>query len=223
MIDDKSASAARSDRIYREKFIAENISFILSCASRASGRWIDVHNDLYSEALIAFNSAIDAFSSEKGNFKAFAERVIANKIIDCLRKEDARAHELPFSSLSAVDEEGEEIPFEIADESENRSVRDEILALERELSLFSLTFAELPDVSPKTQKAKKECRRAVKYIISDKKIISSLKRSQKLPIAELLRELDINKKMLERYRKYIIVGVLICSGDYGVLNEYFWG
>ena len=154
MIDDKSAYAAKTDSAFRETFIAQNVVFILSCASKSSGKWIDIHNDLYSEALIAFNSAIDSFDPTKGNFKAFAERVIANKIIDCLRKNDTRTLELPFSSLSAVDEDGDEIPFEIADESENRSIKDEIISLENELSYFGLKFSELPDVSPKTQKEK---------------------------------------------------------------------
>lgn len=223
MLDDKSAIAAKEDRDYREKFISENTAFVLSCASRASGKWVDIHDDLYSEALIAFNGAIECYSSERGSFKAFAERVIGNRVTDCLRRESASERELPFSCLSSFDDDGEEVLFDLADRGEDCDIIFEIQMLERALSGFDISFAELPEISPKTQKAKKECRRAVRYIISDKKLVFAVKKNRKLPIAELLRELDINKKMLERYRKYIIVGVLICTGGYTVLEEYFWG
>lgn len=224
MIDNDLALAAKADAALREKFISDNIDFILSSASRASGRWVDIHDDLYSEALISFNSAIDSFTEKRGNFAPYAEKLIRNRIIDCLRREQRSINEIPISTLSATDKDGEEIPFDIPDTSEDPTgVIFEIRGLERDLLPFDISFSELPEISPKTQKARKECRRAVKFIITERGVIDSVTKTKKLPTALLLRELDINKKMLERYRKYIIVGMLICTGDYPVLSEYFWG
>ena len=42
----------------------------------------------------------------------------------------------------------------------------------------------------------------------------------KLPAAEILRRTDVQKKLLERHRKYIIAGAEILNGDYPQVAQY---
>ena len=59
---------AQQDPQTREKLLTENDLFIRRCASKAAGRFVDCHDDAYSEALIAFNDAITAYRPDKGTF-----------------------------------------------------------------------------------------------------------------------------------------------------------
>ena len=160
MINAKNATAAKADDKFREKFILKNTDFILSCASKTVGHWVDTHDDLYAEALIAFNISIDSFSSDKGDFCHFCETVIANRLRDYLLKHKKLSLVMPFSSLSRSDENGNENGFDVEDPFPyDHTISIEIEYLQKELALYSVSFEELPVFSPKTQKAKcvQEC------------------------------------------------------------------
>ena len=47
-----------------------------------------------------------------------------------------------------------------------------------------------------------------------------LVRSRQLPVKYLVSELGIPRKLVERYRKYIIAVAVIHAGDYPALQEY---
>ena len=86
---------AQQDPQIRETFLMENDLFIRRCASKAAGRYVDCHDDAYSEALIAFNNAITAYRPGKGSFQALAAAAIQNRITDLLRRERRNAKCVP--------------------------------------------------------------------------------------------------------------------------------
>ena len=47
-----------------------------------------------------------------------------------------------------------------------------------------------------------------------------LEKSRKLPIRALASGSGVSRKVLDRYRKYIIMAVLILNGEYPKLSEY---
>ena len=78
---------AQHDPQVREKLLHEHDVYIRRCASKAAGRFVDSHDDAYSEALIAFNDAVTAYHPDKGSFDALAAAAIRNRVTDLLRKE----------------------------------------------------------------------------------------------------------------------------------------
>ena len=70
----------------RERLIEQNMDFIRRCASRAAGRFVDSHDDVCSEAMIAFNDAITAYRPDRGAFHPFAAAAIHNRVTDLLRR-----------------------------------------------------------------------------------------------------------------------------------------
>ena len=60
---------------------------------------------------------------------------------------------VPFSSLTAEDDNGEEIHFEAEDKNTGISeTAIEIYSLKAELELFGISFFELPKAAPKSKK-----------------------------------------------------------------------
>lgn len=214
----------RADGEKRENFIKENTPFIVGCTSCALGRFADKSDDAYAEALCAFNGAIDSFNTERGNFFPFAKTCMINSVRDYIRKTARHKNVIPFTSLERTDSEGETEVFEVCDEDTPLSDTSvEIFSLKEELSYFDISFFDLPKSSPKSAKTRKYCRLICSYAAKDGECISYLYSKKSLPVSKLKSELKINKKVFERYRKYIIAGILILNGGYEILSKYFKG
>lgn len=213
---------AQADWDAREIFIKENLPFIYSCASQAAGRFVDESDDVFSEALTAFHDAVTAYEESKGSFHVFAKICIRNRISDYYRTQSRHKCTVPFSSLAAQDDNGEEIPFEAEDKNAGISETAlEIYSLKAELEAFGISFFELPKSAPKSKKTRSACIQIVRYIISKKELLSFVYDKKSLPIKQILSHLKVNKKIPERHRKYLIMGVLIMHGNYEILAGYF--
>lgn len=213
---------AKTDPAAREVLIARQSAYICRCASKASGRWVDTHDDLYSIALIAFNDALNAYTPIKGSFSLFSSRVIQNRIIDHLRQERRHARTYPFSALTNLDTQGNIIAFDAEDVNSSPSDTSlEISSLSQELETFGISFFDLPAASPKAAKTKKACHIVIQYILSNPELLKSILRKKSLPDKQILECVPVSKKTLERHRKYIIAGVLITSGGYTIMSQYF--
>lgn len=218
---DNRLAQIKNDCRERDCFIEESIPFILRCASLSARRYITKEDDAFSVGLEAFNKAIDTHTEGKGKFNSYAAVCIKNAVSDYYRARKKHSQTLKFSELSASDD-GEAPAFEIADEK--ASITDtsvEILSLKEELSRFGISFFDLPKSSPPTAKTKKHCIQIAAYIAESKSLTDGLYRKKLLPVKEITQELKINKKVTERYRQYIITGVVILKGDYEILKEYF--
>ena len=212
----------QQDPQVRENFLAENDLFIRRCASKAAGRFVDRHDDAYSEALIAFNNAITAYRPEKGSFQALAAAAIQNRVTDLLRRENRNTKCVPFSALSTQDDHGSEIPFETEDPAPVVSdAALEISALRQELETFQISFFDLPKSSPKFARTKRACLEVVRWLAAQPERVAHVRETKCLPVRQIMAELGTGNKILERNRTYIIAGMLIWAGDYPVMQEYF--
>ena len=213
---------AQQDPQTREKLLTENDLFIRRCASKAAGRFVDCHDDAYSEALIAFNDAITAYRPEKGSFQALAAAAIQNRITDLLRRERRNAKCVPFSALSTQDDHGDEVPFEIEDPVPMVSdAALEISALRQELDKFNISFFDLPKSSPKFGRTKRACLDVIRWLLQQPERVAAVRKTKCLPASQIMEELGTGSKVLERNRTYIIAGMLIWAGDYQIMREYF--
>lgn len=210
----KAAAAAKNEKLKNE-LIAEYRNFILSSASKTLKRAITDSDDEFMTAMLGFNEAIDKYDESKGKFLSFASVIIRNRLIDELRR-NSRNMAATFSELE--NENG--VPFDIP-LKENRDIKWEIEALADELKVFGISFFELAEVSPKSRKTKRLCFDAVRYIISDNRLLDNVLTKRTLPVKEVSEGVPLNRKTLERHRKYIIAAVIIVSQDYPEISAYF--
>ena len=212
---------AQKDRLKREDIIFEYENYIFSCAKKTIGEYVTRSDDEASIAMIAFDEAIRKYDNTKGSFLNFARLVIKNRIIDYKRKENKNADSVPLSQVTYSDKDGDETAIEIeAPKTNDFDAKFELMALQKELEHFEISLFDLPKVSPKSQKTKVACAAAIRYILQNFILINEICVKGTLPVKVISESLNINRKVIERHRKYILTVVIILSGDYQIIAEY---
>ena len=220
--------AATSDERKREELIRGHEQTILRTASSACHRYVNKSDDEWSIALCAFSKAVDVYTAEKGDFLPFAQMLIKRDLIDYYRSQKNTLREVIVAPhVLEGGGEPEEDPSGVylavaknSQEASDRSLRDEILAANELLSDYGFRFFDLTECSPQQDKTRKECAVAIRFMLTDSTLFAALEKTRKLPIKALAAASGVSRKTLDRYRKYIIMAVLILDGDYPQLAEY---
>lgn len=212
---------AQKDKALREDIIFEYENYILSCAKKSAGRFVSESDDVSSIAMIAFDEAISKYDSSKGSFLNFAKIVIKNRITDYQRKELAYSNTVPFSQLSLTDKDGNETELQIeAPKANDYDAKFELEALKSELIKYDITLFDLPGATPKSKKTKSACSSVIRYILQNSILKNEVLIKGLIPIKLISDSLSINRKVIERHRKYIITAVIVLEGDYKIIAEY---
>lgn len=228
-VEDFVFQIQNGDEHRRTELIESYKPFVSKTVSSVCKRYIDNSNDdEFSIGLIAFNEAINSYKVNKGSsFLSFATLVIKRRVIDYIRKEAKQKYILSFSNDDIKKEsDWHEVAasteqFQLDIEAEQR--KEEISHFSDRLGEFGLSFSELVNVSPKHRDTREMAISIAKLVYNNLELRRQLFTKKKLPIKELLKEVDVSKKTLERNRKYIIAIVLIISEDYLFLKEYLKG
>ena len=226
------AVRAKSDPEYRESFLKDSKTFILTTAYRTLNRYVTDSDDEWSVALLAFNEAIDEYEESRGSFEGFARLVIKRRLLNHSRSESKTRNEYSTEpSVLAGDLSGEEDPSsfqlevqsrvsELSSDDRRQKLREEIGALKKEIGSYEIDFFGLEAVSPKAEKTRRMCLALVAELSADDMLMEKLRKTKSLPIAELTERTGISRKVSERHRKYIITAAEIVCGDYPLLKEY---
>lgn len=214
----------------RNQFISDYQPYVAKVTSRFCKRYIDpARDDEFSIALGAFNEAINQYSSVMGrSFLGFAETVMRRRLIDYLRKEQRFKGQIPYSSFDQEDEEDNLLnPIEIHQAIEAyekqkglEERRNEIMDFSRCLSDFDIDFSELTEASPKHDDSRQMLFGIGRTLAQDAELMRTLLTKRQLPIKELLEQVQVSRKTLERNRKYLIAIALIYNGPYPYLRDY---
>lgn len=203
------------DQVAREQFIEEYKPFIAKTAMQLCKRVLSWDNsDELSVAMVAFNSALDTYDTLKQvPFLQYAKVVIQNKLKDLFRKE--AKHQTELAILDSTEERtGFLIETQTAlSEFRNKTIederREEIIEYEKLLYDFGMDFEALVLVSPKHRDSRQNLFRTAQIIADNLLFKNYLMNKKQLPIAELVQATGINRKTLERGRKFIIATALV--------------
>ncbi|TGE36636.1 RNA polymerase subunit sigma [Desulfosporosinus fructosivorans] len=214
----------KEDSEARDAFLAGYQTFIRHVASQACFHTLEWgRDDELSEALIAFNEAIDLFITDKEvPFLAYARVLMKRRLIDYHRKN----HLKQVISLDQGDiGRGIDIHIgldEFREQEQNRERAEEIQQFSRALVSFNLTYQSLVEVSPKHRDSRETLLRAARELAFDSELWPQVERSGKVPMQALALKTQIHPKILERGRKYILAVALLMANqhDYVYLREY---
>ncbi|NCC87005.1 MAG: RNA polymerase subunit sigma [Clostridia bacterium] len=226
-IDELAIKAASDDKAF-SKLVEDQKHFIINCTFKATRKYVRTSDDEWSIALSAFYDAVKSYDESKGGFLPYAELMIKRKLIDYYRTGKKYASEYlvnPSVFEAGPNEENEDIglKIEITEklvENTDYSLKDEIEAANAELMKFGFSFFDLADCSPKSQKTKEACKKAVLYILDNNIIMGEIYSSKQLPLKVIQKNTDLPRKILENYRRYIIAAIEILSGEYPGLAGY---
>ena len=224
---DMKAVKASSDKEEMEIFISNFEYYILQYTSSVVHKYIDKNDDEWSVALQAFASAIKKYSYEKGSFISFAELLMRRRLIDYMRSQKKYEHEIfvdpeVFEFNPKDDNQTDPLIRFNVNSSDNQSddIKWEIEAIDQIIRQFGFTFFDLTECSPKTNRTKKACAKAVTYILKTPALQASMHSTNMLPIKIIQKNTNLPRKLLERHRKYIIAASEIMTGNYPCLSEY---
>ncbi|MDP4179770.1 MAG: RNA polymerase sigma-I factor [Bacillota bacterium] len=212
----------------REKFIENYRPFILSCASKAIRKYVEVENsEEFSIALMAFNEAIDKFDkTKKQHFLSFSELVIIRRLINYKNMERRNSNVYPFSYFEENEcHKIENSVFEdlIVLNFDRFEVKEEIIKFSLILRKFGITMEDLIKNSPKHRDSKKMMIEIAQVITQNDNLYQKLVAKKRIPMSELESYIKVHKRTLERNRKYIIAACLVLKSDMEIIKEFLKG
>ena len=210
----------------REKFIGDNISYVIRTVSNILGRVVDNKNsEEYSVGLSAFNEAIDRYDLKRNDsFHQYSFLVIKSRLIDYIRKNHKHSRVLPFSHVEeTVRLEDRFLACDLSRQFESIEIRQGLISFETNLKQFGITLNDLVLSSPKHKDSRILLIRIAKIIADNDEMFEILTLKKYIPVKELLKNIKVNKKTIQRNRKFIIAVSLILRSNLYDLKEYIWG
>jgi len=207
----------------RNNFIEDNKGFIYLTTSKICKRHLNWENDEeLSIALTSFNIACDKYDKTKGNFYCFGKIVIKNALIDFFRK-NKTCPTLMFSNnesnIDYIDSKNSINNFEIQIENEFRV--DEINLFSKELLKYKIDFNSLINLSPSHKDTRNTLLNVAFLSSREDSILSHLRTKRRLPTKEIIMLTASNRKLIEKWRIYIISLILIITNpEYVYLKSY---
>jgi RNA polymerase sigma factor len=221
----------QGDRNLLDEIIHDYKPFIAKTVSSVCKRYIYETDDEFSIGLIAFNEAIEKYSTERGSsLISFSEVVIKRRVIDYIRKQTKYQH-IGIDLINAAYEEesaGTVIVNALSlddyhKKNDEQLRKDEILHFQTLLTTFDLSFSDLVENSPKHADARKNAIIVAKVLVDDQELKEILLTKKRLPIKQLEKMVEVSRKTIERNRKYIIAIALILTSDYVYMKDYIKG
>ncbi len=216
------------DEHLREEFIASQKEFIRSFASFICHRRLDWHNDdELSVSLIAFNRAIDNFDPAAGSsFITYARVLIRNSLVDYFRsRQQGKGYTGGTVTTELTDHLETAASLErYALSADNLKRAYEIEIFKETLERCGLTLETLVKHSPKHRDTRENLKNIALQVARDQTLRERILMGNKLPIREIQVLSGANRKLLEKWRKYLLSLLIIAAhGELEMLTEYIWG
>ena len=225
---------AKDDEFVLAELIESERQWILRCASKSVGKYVTDSDDEWSVALMAFSESVQSYDPEKGGFRSLASLIIKRRLTDHMRSEGRHMGEISVApgvfSDSIKEDEADGISYSVRSQIAKASAgaanddaeraREEISAMQTILAEYGFSFFDLAESSPKAEKTKKSCARAICTLIASAILMAAMRLKRRLPIKQLSDASGVVRKILDRHRKYIIASAEILDGDFPILASY---
>lgn len=222
----KDVYAAKADAQKADDLIRAYIPFIRSEATKFMTRLCTDQDDEFSIAMMAFYEAVMGYERERGAFLGYAAMLIRSRLIDYSRKEARHQGHLSLHEANGSDDD-RTLMDTLSDEGDHfelsatrEATRQEIEELSGIMAQFQVSFADVADNCPKQERTLSSCTAAVRYAIQNPEIFDTLLRTKKLPLAKLADGAGVERKTLERHRKYILAMLLVQTNGYEIIRGH---
>lgn len=207
----------------RNDFIEKSKKFIYNVAANICKKKLQWENDdELSVALIAFNKACESYVEDKGNFFGYSKVLIKNAIIDHFRKSTNNPY-LTFSTednqLEYIDAKNSMTSYEL--EQENIKRGEEIKLFNDELKKYGLSFEVLAESSPTHRDTRDKLLNLAFNCANQPSILEYVHKYKMLPVKQICLLTNSNRKLIEKWRRYILALILIFSNkEYVYIRSY---
>lgn len=214
----------------REEFLMSQKEFIRGYASYICKTRLDWHNDdELSVALIAFNKAVDTYEPAAGKrFTGYAKALIRNSLVDYFRSRQ-KSDPATLSTLNGIEDSLNRLQTAASLNSyllelNQRERAYEIESLKELLSRFGLTLPVLVRNSPRHRDTRNCLKDIALKTAGESALVERIYREKRLPLKEIQLLTGARRKLLEKWRRYLLSLILIASSEeVEGLAEYIWG
>lgn len=195
-----------------DEFIKDNTPFILSTICRTTKKYENSNESEYlTIGMLAFCNAIETYEAYKGGFYTYAAKVITNKVIDELRKENKwRVRNVELS---------EDIPSE-ADYEGELFLTLEMSRYVTLLEAYGLSIDKLAKSTPKHKDSRRHLIDLALRINGDPLITTQLIESKKMDTKRIVQNFNVSRKLLYLNKNYLIS--IIIAYYYGIIPVMDW-
>lgn len=220
-----AVTAAKKDREKADALLRDYLPFIRAQAAKQIGHPVSDQDDAQSIAMIAFHEAILGYDPGRGAFLPYAAMVIKSRIIDHQRREARHQGQLSLDAEQGDDsrpllEEVADTRDRFAEAAGLAATQKEIAELAAVMAEFGVSFSDVAEQSPKQARTLEACTAAVRYAAAHESLLEELLRTKKLPMAALVRGAGVERKTLERHRKYVLAMLLILTNGYEIIRGH---
>ena len=209
--------AAKSDPDAADSLIRQYMGFIRSETAKFLHRPPEEGRDEeFSIAMLAFYESILGYEKGRGVFLSYAARGIRNRLIDHYRKEKRHAN------LSSLHEPVEDSKNHIQDLHDRNAAREEIDEFEKKLLEFGLSFSDVADNCPRQSRTFAACQKVLAAARLEPELLQEMINSKKLPMTALAAASGVEKKTLERHRKYLVAVLLAFTNGYEIIRGHLY-
>ena len=218
--------AAKTDSEAADGLIGQYMGFIRSETVKFThAAPEDGHEDELSIAMLAFYESILSYEKNRGAFLPYAARAIRNRLIDHYRAEKRRGTVLSLHTPVDGREEAllDTLPHhrdELGDYELREASQREIQEFGAQLAGLGLSLSDVADNCPKQERTLAACHRALQYARSHPELLDQLTASGRLPMKELAAGSGVEKKTLERHRKYLVAILLAFTNGYEIIRGH---
>ena len=85
---------------------------------------------------------------------------------------------------------------------------------------FGVSFTDIAENSPKQRRTLEICGKAVRYARNNPQILADFLRTKRVPLAALADGAGVERKTLERHRRYLVAVLLICTNGYEIMRGH---
>ena len=217
---------AQQDSDAADRLIERYLPFIRAEAAKFLQRPPSDSDDELSIAMIAFHEAVCGYDKSRGAFLPYASTTIRSRLIDYDRKERRHRGSVSLDAPRGEEEDGSLLDT-LADPSDHsgdlitrEATAHEIRELSEQMEGFGVSLADVADNCPRQQRTLDACRAAMTYAKTRPDLLKQLVRTGKLPLSELAQGSGVERKTLERHRKYLMALLLICTNGYEIIRGH---
>ncbi len=217
---------AKEDMTAADRLIGSYLPFIKSETAKYLKRpLIEENDDELSIAMIAFHEAIRGYTKGRGAFLPFASMLIRSRLTDHTRRE--KRHSGHLSLELPLGEDGDTLGMRLPAQEDvqetcvsRNAARSEIEELAGQLARFGVSFTDVAENCPRQKRTLRACRKVMEYAKGDTELLEEFLRTGRLPVARLSRECRVEKKTLERHRRYLVALLVICTNGYEIIRGH---
>lgn len=188
---------------------------------------VEGQDDELGIAMFGFHEAAIAYSRDKGAFLKLASTAIRNRLIDYQRKE--QRHTGIISLDQTVDGVGESKTLleqidsgydEISRRQDANAARKEIMEFAQQLSRYGLKLSDIADNCPRQERTLAACHQVLSYARENPMLLDHLTTTGKLPMASLSAGSGVERKTMERHRKYLVALLLAFTNGFEIIRGH---